>query len=58
MSNNDYGGALNLKDIDKKVVTPLDKYLPYFCPLEHTEYNEECPSCTTLYGDHRRDYNV
>lgn len=53
----DYGGALRLNDINKKITTPLDKYKPYFCPVEHTEWTETCPSCRTLYGDQRREYD-
>ena len=53
----DYGGALRLNDINKKITTPLDKYNPDFCPVEHTEWTETCPSCRTLYGDQRREYD-
>ena len=53
MSVSDYEGALNLKDIDKNVVTPLDKYKPYYCPLKHKKYDINCPSCKALYGIHK-----
>ena len=53
MSVSDYEGALNLKDIDKNVVTHLDKYKPYYCPLKHKKYDINCPSCKALYGIHK-----
>ena len=46
-----------LKDINKEVQTPLDKYIPYKCPVGHNEYTNDCPSCRTLYGTHKRKYN-
>ena len=57
MSISNYGGDLKLKDISKDVVTPLDKYKPYFCPVGHTQYKVDCPSCRTLYGVHKGESN-
>jgi len=58
MSIKNYGGALKLKDINKEVQTSLDKYIPYKCPIGHDEYTNDCPSCKTLYGTQRRNYNT
>ena len=52
MSVVDYKGSLTVKKIDRKVLTPLDKYKPYFCPIKHTEYKKDCPSCVAIYGEH------
>ena len=52
MGSSNYNGELKLKDIDRKVLTPLDKYKPYFCPVEHTQYKITCPSCRAIYGVH------
>ena len=57
MSKSNYGGALTLKNITKPVLTPLEKYKPYWCPLNHEEWSETCPSCQTLYGQQRRQYD-
>ncbi len=57
MSINNYGSSLTLRQINKKITTPLDQYKPYFCPLQHTEWTETCPSCRTIYGDQRREYD-
>ena len=57
MSVKNYGGALTLKDINKPVLTPLEKYIPYWCPLNHTEWTATCPSCRALYGEQRREYD-
>tara|TARA_Y100000593_G_scaffold32119_1_gene63304 strand:- start:4529 stop:4711 length:183 start_codon:yes stop_codon:yes gene_type:complete len=58
MAVKSYKGALTVKDINKEVVTPLDKYLPYKCPIGHNSYQDTCASCRTLYGHHRRSYNA
>ena len=53
-----YNGALTLSQINKPVVTPIDDN--YNCPVGHTEYDLECPSCRTIYGYHgqkRRTHN-
>ena len=57
MSVKNYGGALTLKQINRPVLTPLEKYKPYFCPIGHTKWTETCSSCRTLYGQQRREYD-
>ena len=56
MAITDYKGALTVKKINRRVTTPLEMYKPYWCPLNHTEWTETCPSCQTIYGDQRREY--
>ncbi len=56
MAISNYGGALKLRDINKPVLTPLEKYKPYWCPNNHKEWTETCASCKTLYGEQRREY--
>ena len=61
MSKSNYNGALTLKQINRPVTTPLDKYEPYNCPIGHDEYDKECASCMTIYGHHgqkRRKHNI
>ena len=53
MGVKNYGGALTLKDVNRVVITPLEKYKPFYCPdAKHTEYKRDCVACVDLYGEH------
>lgn len=57
MSVKNYGGALKVKDINRTIETPIDKYLPYKCPIGHINYQDTCASCRAVYSTQRRSYN-
>ena len=48
MSN--YSGELRLSDISRNVKTPIPDN--YSCPVGHSQWTDECPSCHAIYGDY------
>tara|TARA_Y100000401_G_scaffold58141_1_gene46016 strand:+ start:6065 stop:6244 length:180 start_codon:yes stop_codon:yes gene_type:complete len=58
MGVKNYGGALKVSDINRKIETPLDKVLPFKCPIGHINYQDTCASCRTIYETYRRSYNA